>query len=631
MVVHFTRNLFRPRFLSLKYRFIFLSSLLLIVLLGCTAVALVAQQSISIRGQVEARGLAIAESLAASSRGAFLLYNYIALEQTAEEAAKNPDVAQVIIHDKEGRVAGFSGRPELQGTFLEDPWSRNALQSPGPLVQERPMGGNGPSVLDCAAPVLIEGSPVRWGTVRVVVSLEPMYAQIRWTQGIIIAIGVLAVVMGMATAGWAAGRITRPLGRLTRATMEAAQGNLNQVIEVHTQDEVEILARNFSSMIAEILDQRQQLENQLREIRKLQRYTESLLATMNDGLFSVDSRGRVATMNPAAEKLLRVQAQQGAPLEQVLKSSLPLVNYVEEMLRGESGSSQREIRLDREGKARFLLVNSSRLMNPDGTLQELITNVHDFTELKEMEARMRQAERLAALGTLAAGMAHEIRNPLSAIKTFVQLLPRKLEKPGFLEKFNRTVPRELDRINRLVEDLLELSREVKFRFKELDVRMILRELFELFEEELQSHDITARLVLPRELPEVWADPAQLMKAFQNLLRNAVQAMPSGGEVSVEVSLEAAGDEKLPAVSRDDERIRICFQDTGMGIPAENLPQIFNPFFTTKDNGTGLGLAITHKVITEHGGLLEAGNRPGGGAFFTVLLQTARVVSKEKIS
>jgi len=235
--------------------------------------------------------------------------------------------------------------------------------------------------------------------------------------------------------------------------------------------------------------------------------------------------------------------------------------------------------------------------------------------LKTLEARIRQSERLAALGTMAAGLSHEIRNPLSAIKTFVQLLPRKIDTPGFLEKFYRTVPREINRINQLIESLLDMARPPKYHFETTDIGSLLKETLELLEAELQARGIHCRCRLSADLPVVSADAAQLVKAFHNLIQNAAQAMPAGGELTLE-----AGHHHWAPPHRTNNRngwVRIIFQDTGPGIPEDVIPHIFNPFFTTRDSGTGLGLSITHKVITEHGGSIEVSSRAGAGTRFTI--------------
>jgi signal transduction histidine kinase len=232
---------------------------------------------------------------------------------------------------------------------------------------------------------------------------------------------------------------------------------------------------------------------------------------------------------------------------------------------------------------------------------------------------MRQAERLAALGTLAAGMAHEIRNPLSAIKTFVQLLPRKIDKPGFLEKFNRTVPRELNRINDLVEDLLDLARVPKYDFRSIQIQTLIHEALETVGEDLKAHNILVRFEPLEHLPPVRADAGQLSKAFHNLIRNAVQAMPDGGELRIEPLLNSDQQPESDAAPERAESIAVAFQDTGQGIPPDELKNIFNPFFTTKMKGTGLGLSITHKVVTEHGGTITVTSQADQGARFVIHL------------
>lgn len=615
-------NRVSSRYVPLRFRFILISSCLLIILLGSIAFLTSIQQSRSIRAQAERRGLAMARSLAATSAVALATYNYIALEQCANRAITDSETIYVIIHDKEGRVAGYSARPDLQGKILDDAVSRKALSSMEPIAQVASSMVEGIQVMDVAIPVFLPGSEMRWGTVRVGLSLEMMQDQIRQTQMIIVGTGFLALVFGIFVSSWAARRITRPLGQLMHATVEAAQGNLNQEIDVITGDEVEVLAANFRTMIREILAQREQLEHQLVEIMHLQRYTEKLLATMKDGLISMDMEGRLVTINPAASEMLRLSgdAQKGRYVKELLEGIPPLKNYLEELLSSPvRARMQEQFFVEREEESQILLANSSLLMDPVGTTLEVITNLHDITELKKLELRMRQTERLAALGTLAAGMAHEIRNPLSAIKTFVQLLPRKLEKPGFLDKFHRTVPRELDRINRLIEDLLELSRSPKYHFRTVDIRRMVEDTVELFEEELRSWRITHHIRFDPNVPAVRADVDQLTKAFQNLIRNAVQAMPEGGEIWIEASGVKTCPPGEEGSNRQNGWMTIVFKDTGYGISGENLKTIFNPFFTTKDTGTGLGLAITHKVIVEHGGHIDVKSRPGEGSCFTIYL------------
>jgi len=595
---------------------------MLILLLGTLALVLGFLQSRTLRGQIEGRGLAIAQSLAALTLSDLLTYNYVAIERSANQAAQDPDIVRVIVHDKEGRVAGYSRRPDLQNKFLKDEVSQNALTAMAPLIQEGVWGSPEVPLLDVAVPVFPSESKDRWGTIRVGLSLTPMYLQIRQTQWIILSVGLVALAFGILTSIWAAQRVTQPLGNLVHATMDTAQGNLNQNISVQTGDEVEILALNFSFMIREILAHREQLERQLTEIKRLQRYSEKLLTTMGDGLLSVNMAGKVVTLNPAAHRILEISGnrlEKGCFISELLEKGSVLEAYVQDMLQNPVARSQKEICLDKGEKTQTLLVGSSLLTDGEGHPQEIILNLHDITELKKLEARIRQAERLAALGILAAGMSHEIRNPLSAIQTFVQLLPKKIAKPGFLEKFQRTVPREINRINQIIEDLLDLARAPRFRFEMTNIKPLVEQTIELLSEELKTHHIRCLCEFADDLPQVRADADQLAKAFHNLIRNAGQAMSTGGELVIEAFREKRHPSERHIATGRNGWVTVIFQDTGPGIPPEAIKNIFNPFYTTKDKGTGLGMAITHKVITEHGGRIEIASQIGKGTRFTISL------------
>jgi two-component system sensor histidine kinase AtoS len=596
---------------------------MLVFLLGSLALIIGFLQNRTVRSQLEGQGLSIAQSLAAASISNLLTYNYVALERLANQAARDPDIIQVIFHDKEGRVAGFSGRADLQNTLLDDTISRKALATRQPLIQEVSKESDKVKGLDISVPVFPPGMTVRWGTVRVWLSLDPMYNQIHQIQLIILAVGLIALAFGTLMSIWAARRITQPLANLVQGTQQAAQGNLDQNIGVRTGDEVGVLAANFATMIREILAHREQLEQQLVEIKRLQHYTEKLLTTMGDGLLSVDLQGQVSTINPAAGRMLRLIDGQlkDKQASLLLHNFSELQAYIQDIIQNPCDRIPQEIHLPTADEDQIILVGASILRDSIDQPQEIILNLHNITALKNLEASMRQTERLAALGTLAAGMAHEIRNPLSSIKTFVQLLPRKLEKPGFLEKFQRTVPRELNRINRLVEDLLDLARVPKYRFEMTNIKTLLEQTLDVIGEEMLAKHIYCQCAIENNIPSIKADASQLSKAFHNLLQNAVQAMPAGGKLMITACYQRHNSCEENQKIGPNNMLTLVIQDSGPGIPSQDIKNIFNPFFTTKDKGTGLGLAITHKVITEHNGHIEVRSRTGDGSQFIISLPT----------
>lgn len=223
----------------------------------------------------------------------------------------------------------------------------------------------------------------------------------------------------------------------------------------------------------------------------------------------------------------------------------------------------------------------------------------------EIEEQLRRADRLSALGELSAGMAHEIRNPLGSIRGTAEILQEGIDPADERYEFTRILIREVDRLNRVVQDFLRFARPAPVERDRFDVNETLREILALTRQERLKAGVAAE-IKGGEIPLLAGDREQLKQAFLNLILNALQAMPGGGQLTVVTRLR-------------DARVEISFADSGQGIAAENLSRIFNPFFTTRQEGTGLGLAITHRIIQGHGGRLEVASQVGKGTTFTVVL------------
>jgi two-component system sensor histidine kinase AtoS len=598
-----------PKKIRLKTRFMVATAAVLFVLMVIIILLVGNRFTRSIKLEVEARGLAVARSIAAVSTNALLTYNYVTLEQNAEQASQGTDIVYVIILNKEERVAAFSGHRDWQGKSLDDSVNRRALAATSPVTQSVLWEGTGERLLDVAVPVFIPGSKIKWGTVRVGLSLERMHGQIRRTQLVLLGIGMVALILGLGGAQVMAGRITQPLDQVVEATIAAASGNLNQQLDIRTRDEVEELAKNFNVMIREILGQRQQLEEQLAEILQLKNYNDMILASMTNGVITLDLEARLASANDAARAILDLEDRnwQGVSFRELCTEDNPLVRMLEQCLKSRVPCRNQEISLATGiGGQRTLMINTSFLQDAHEEIVGVLVVINDITELKVLEARMRQSDRLAALGTLSAGLAHEIRNPLAAIKTFVQLLPKKISSETFFDKFQVTVPRELNRINDLIESLLQLARPPKLEFRMTSLTDCLTQVTELYRDKLEAADITLEVHDEGPLTEFWADGEHLVRAFSNLVMNGKEAMPEGGKLTINAR-ELEGGAQLQ------------FTDTGVGMDEATREKIFNPFFTTKDRGTGLGLAMTHKIIEEHGGEIEVVSTPGTGTTFTVKL------------
>ncbi len=247
-----------------------------------------------------------------------------------------------------------------------------------------------------------------------------------------------------------------------------------------------------------------------------------------------------------------------------------------------------------------------------------------LARIRDLEDRLRRSDRLAALGTMAAGIAHDIRNPLTSISIFTQLMSQNFQDAEVRAKFDRVVPRELDRVQQVLEDMLELARPSTLAAEPTEVNEVLLQVMEMFERQLKDQGIVATTNLTFPLPKTLADRKKLHRCFANVVHNAIQAMHKGGRLTVTSDLFVSPRSSSLLVTNGSEEgaretIRIAVTDTGVGIPPDLLPHIFDPFFTTKEKGTGLGMAIAHRIIEDHLGSIEVSSRVGEGTTFTITL------------
>lgn len=241
-------------------------------------------------------------------------------------------------------------------------------------------------------------------------------------------------------------------------------------------------------------------------------------------------------------------------------------------------------------------------------------------ELKESQAILRRADRLSSLGLLTAGLAHEIRNPLVAIRTFTQLLPERYDDAEFREGFQGLALKEVDRICGLINDLLSFARPSAPKVAEENINEVVEGVVRILETEAKEKSVEIKRNFAAGLPKVWIDREQMKQVFMNLILNAIQAMKNGGSIFASTRLIAKDD--TDAAGRF---LQIEIRDTGVGIPEENLDHIFDPFFTSKEEGSGLGLSVSHQIVQEHGGHVTVESKVGGGTAFFVNIPLGKPV------
>jgi two-component system, NtrC family, sensor histidine kinase PilS len=345
-----------------------------------------------------------------------------------------------------------------------------------------------------------------------------------------------------------------------------------------------------------------QLLSSVSQIGSLKALNENIVRSLSSGLLTVDQDGFVLFANPTAHELLgRTSGLDGRHCDE-------LIPGLGDHLDDSGGFRNRfELTLTRHNDNRELDLGltCSPLLDEDGAFLGHIINFQDVTDVREMERVLRRNERLAALGTLAASVAHEVRNPLAAISGCAELLDSESVDEED-QRLIRVIRRESARLATIVSELLDYTRPRQPQRARVDLVAALRELADSFTADPGHDEIELMLSVPSTPVEAELDLGQLTQVLWNLVRNGAQAMDGCGRLEL-------------GLQQTSERVRLSVRDYGRGIPSEDLERIFEPFYSTKDGGTGIGLALVQRIVEEHGGEIEVFSSPGEGTRFVIAL------------
>ena len=354
---------------------------------------------------------------------------------------------------------------------------------------------------------------------------------------------------------------------------------------------------------------------------------EDVFASFTDAVIVTDEATCVVLFNPAAEELIGLSKARalGHPCDVVFAHTPLIADTVRHVQASGKSESHSETILNQRDRVIAVRVACLPVWDARDRIRGTTVVIHDLTYYQRLEESARRNESLARLGTLVAGLAHEIKNPLAGIKGAAQLLSHRLNDRRELHEYTAVIGREVDRLSALVQDLLTLGAPPKPALVALNVHQVIRHVLAVIEGELTVHGIQLRCEFDPSLPDVLGDQAQLSQVFLNLLKNACEATiasppPRRSNPTITVSTRMETDfHILRSSHRSDKFLRVEIADQGSGIASEDSARIFEPFFTTKPRGTGLGLAISHRIVADHGGIIRAERNRPHGTIVTVTL------------
>ncbi len=460
-------------------------------------------------------------------------------------------------------------------------------------------------------------------------SLKPSAELNRLSYVILLVLMVVIIVFSATWLGFYVARgIIAPIQRLAEATREVALGNYSLTLEVRSDDETGQLFRSFNSMTADlkahenkVLDFTTRLETTNEELDQRRKYMEVILRNISAGVFSVDARGRVTSLNRAAERLLNLRSDValGQPIEEVLDPGLLEALWRPILERVQYGSFSGEIDLAEIGRDLTLLADGQRIVDENGEDLGVVIVIDDASE-------QIKAQRVAAWREVARRIAHEIKNPITPIKISAQRLLRR-----FGEQFEgrdhqvfvtciETIISEVDALRDLVNEFSKFSRLPSIRTKPEDVNAILRDVVGLYSMSYSLVEFDSS-ELSDQLPLVPLDREQMLRVFTNIIANSIASIPEERDRGM-ISLRSR-------LLEDYNTIRVEIADNGCGIPEHLKQRVLEPYFSTKKEGTGLGLAIVNQIVSDHGGYLRISDNQPIGTVIIIELPCNEVVLNKR--
>ena len=431
--------------------------------------------------------------------------------------------------------------------------------------------------------------------------------------------------------------LIKNLLRPYRVMLKKAKGEkiIPELEEATNEGESDVAVRIFEQVIKELKEKEKTLQKLYqqtdRKAKDLASYNEYILRSMTSGMVIFNHQGEIVQINQPAEVILEFSknAVIGKHYKTVFKEQSSLSIHIQTMLvEGKTFSIPEMKHTKKNGELVWLSINSSVIKDEQGRMLGMVVFLNDFTEVKKLEEEIAFKDKMAALGEMSSGLAHELRNSMGAILGFIKLLKKKKDDHTSKEQIIEGITKEAISMESMLQRFLDFAKPFKPKMEKIDLGVIIQDCLTSVKETLKENQIALKFDLDPDLPPLLGDCLLLKQCFQNLIQNSIDAMPNGGELSIRFK-----EEKL---SSQEKSMLVEISDTGCGIAKEDQDKIFNPFFTSKEKGTGLGLSLVKKIVSLHNGKIELESELNKGTTFKLFfpfrlsLDLTKVEAEEKV-